>query len=125
MLGPPMPCVSFSANSTSNIPGLLTFVKILRTRTLKVYFLSRKCPIEDLEYSWLQSPNILDHKDEYLLFLNEIFRQNKPNIPGCSIEYLHRAAMGRGRAPPPPTSPEKGEEGSAAAGLRVRVQGWG
>jgi hypothetical protein len=120
-----MPCVSFSANSTSNILGLLTLVQILRTRTLNVYFLSRKCPIEDLEYSWLQSPNIPDHKDEYLVFLNEICLLKKPNIPGCSIEYLRRAAVGRGRAPPPPTSPEKQEEGSAAADVRVQVQGCG
>ena len=125
MLGPPMPYVSFSANSTSNILGLLTLVQILRTRTLNVYFLSRKCPIEDLEYSWLQSPNIQDHKDVYLLFLNEIFHLNKLNIPGCSIEYLRREAVGKGRAPSPPTSPEKGEEGSAAAEVRVRVQSWG
>jgi hypothetical protein len=125
MLGPPMPYVSFSANSTSNIPGLLMLVQILQTRTLNVYFLSRKCPIEDLEYSCLQSPNISDHKDEYLFFLNEICLLKKPNYPGCSIEYLRRAVVGRGCAPPPPTSPEKGEEGSAAADVRVRVQGCG
>jgi hypothetical protein len=124
MLGPPMPYVSFSANSTPNIPGLLMLVQILWTRTLNVYFLSRKYQIEDLEYSRLQSPNIPDHIDEYLFSLKEIFRQKKPKIPDCSIEYLRRAAVGRGRAPPPPTSPEKGEEGSAA-GVRVRVQGWG
>jgi hypothetical protein len=106
-----MPYVSFSANSTSNIPGLLTLVQILWTRTLNVYFLSHKYPIKDLEYSLLQSTNIPDHKDEYLLFLNEIFHQNKLNIPSCSIEYLHRAAVGRGRAPPPPTLPEKGGKG--------------
>jgi hypothetical protein len=70
MLGPPMPCVSFSANSTPNILGLLTLVQILWTRTLNVYFLSRKYLIEDLENSWLQSPNIPDYIDEYLLLLN-------------------------------------------------------
>jgi hypothetical protein len=85
MLVPPMPCVSFLANSTSNIPWLLTLVQILWTRTLNIYFLSRKCPIEEVEYSWLQSPNISDHIDEYLLSLKEIFRQKKPNTPGCSI----------------------------------------
>jgi hypothetical protein len=125
MLGPPMPCVSFSANSTPNIPGLLTLVQILWTRTLNVYFLSRKYPIEDLKYSRLQSPNILDHINKYLFVLKEIFCQKKPKIPSCSIESLHRAAVGRGRVPPPPTSPEKGEEGSAAVGVRVRVEGWG
>jgi hypothetical protein len=70
-------------------------------------------------------PNIPDHKDEYSQFLNELFRKDKPNISCCSIEYLRRAAVGRGRAPPSPTSPEKGEEGSATAGVRVRVQGCG
>jgi hypothetical protein len=93
MLGPPMPCVSFSANSMSNIPRLLTLVQILWTRTLNVYFLSRKCPIEDLEYSWLQSPNISDHKDKDLVFLNEICLLKKPNIPCCSIEYLRHVAV--------------------------------
>jgi hypothetical protein len=120
-----MPCVSFSANSTSNIPWLLKLVQILRTQTLNIYLLSRKCPIEDLEYSWLQSPNIPNHIDEYLFLLKEIFRQKKPNTPGCSIESLRRAAVGRGRAPPPPTSPKRREEGSAAPRVRVWVQGWG
>jgi hypothetical protein len=60
-------------------------------------------------------PNIPDHKDEYSQFLNELFRKDKPNISCCSIEYLRRAAVGRGRAPPPPTSPEKGEEGQGFA----------
>jgi hypothetical protein len=68
---PSMPCLSFSANSTPNISGLFTLVQILRTRTLNVYFLSRKYPIEDLEYSWLQSPNIPYHKEEYLVFLKK------------------------------------------------------
>jgi hypothetical protein len=74
MLGPPMPYVSFSANSMPNIPGLLMLVQILWTRTLNVYFLSHKYQIEDLEYSRLQSPNIPDHIDEYLFLLKEIFR---------------------------------------------------
>ena len=125
MLGPPMPCVCFSANSMPNIPGLLSLVQILWTQTLNVYFLSHKYPTEDLEYSWLQSLNISDHIEEYLFLLKEIFCQKKPNISGCSIESLRRAVVGRGRAPTPPTSPEKGEEGSAAVGVRVRVQGWG
>jgi hypothetical protein len=75
-------CVSFSANSTPNIPGLSMLVQILRTRTLNVYFGAIDA-----------CPNTPDPNIECLgIFLAavQIFRTTKTSIHFSLMQYSLR-----------------------------------